>query len=422
MNNTLSTDVPTPDTRQLSQVIFEYAGRVGREQNREALIETIANMGRDLVGADRCTVWLVDEATRTLRARFAHGPGVIPIGANQGFVGHCVATGTVTLSNAPADDPRFASIVDQHTGYRTTSVLTVPMRTSEGTIIGAFQAVNKPGGFADADADLLGLAAVYSAHTLETQALLQKAEAARRVERELDIARDVQQRLLAGSHARKISGVDFDAVCRPALKVGGDFYDVMPLPSNRMAIAFGDISGKGVAAALMMATLQATLHGLVLRGVARPSAIVAGLNETLIEASVGHYSTLFFALYDFNTRRLTAVNAGHCAPLIVGAHGTVREIESSGPPVGLLPHAVYEQQDVVLAPGETLVCYSDGLSEAQNGEGAFWSERGMQHALRAAAAVRSGDAVARVMQEADRFVAGAPQSDDMTILCLLVTH
>src|SRR5215510_4907403 len=103
MNSTLSTDVPTPDTRQVSQVIFEYAGRVGREQNREALIETIANMGRDLVGADRCTVWLVDEATRTLRARFAHGPGVIPIGANQGFVGHCVSTGMVTLSNAPAD-------------------------------------------------------------------------------------------------------------------------------------------------------------------------------------------------------------------------------------------------------------------------------------------------------------------------------
>lgn len=409
-----------PDARQVSQVIFDYAGRLGREQDREALIAIIANMGRDLVGADRCTIWLIDERGQHLVARFAHG-GVVPIAIDEGLVGQCVATGDVILSNSPADDPRFAATVDRQTGYRTTSILTVPMRTAEGRIMGAFQAVNKPEGFSQADADLLGLAAAYSARTLETQTLLRRAEAARRVERELQIATDVQQRLLAGSHGHAIDGVEFVAACRPALEVGGDYYDLLPLPDGRLSLAVGDISGKGIAAALMMASVQATLHALVLQNAWPPADLVAKLNASVVDASTGRYSTIFFALYDTRTRTLTAVNAGHCYPLIV-RDGEVLEISAGGPPIGLLPGAVYAQQELTLTPGDTLLCYSDGLSEAQNPNGDFFGDAGLREAIVAAHGAPSSEVVGRIMSAADRFADGAPQADDMTVVGLRIAR
>jgi phosphoserine phosphatase RsbU/P len=398
----------------LSRVIFDYAGRIGREQDRDRLINIIATMGRDLVGADRCTIWLVDEASQQLVGRFAHG-GVIPIPLGHGLVGHCVATGEMVLSNDPAADPRFASLVDRHTGYRTMSVLTVPMRTVGGDIMGAFQAVNKPGGFSDGDAELLELAAAYAARTVETQELLRTAEATRRVARDLEIAREVQQRLLAGAHAHDVAGIEFAAACRPASEVGGDYYDLLPLPGGRVAIAVGDISGKGIAAALMMASVQATLHALVLQDSWQPADLVARLNQSVLAAGTGRYSTLFFAVFDPAAGTLTAVNGGHCYPLVV--HGTeIIEAREGGPPIGLLPGAEYRQQLLPFVPGDSLICFTDGLTEAQNAGGEMWMDHGCRTTMIAAAALPGATSIATVLDAATSFVAGAPQHDDMTLV------
>lgn len=409
------------DANRLSQVIFEYASVIGRQQDRDALIAVIGNMGRDLVGADRCTIWLLDDSGRQLVARFAHGSQLIPVGAAEGFVGRCVATGEAILSNAPADDPRFSAAVDRHTGYRTMNVLTVPMRAAEGRIIGVFQAVNKPGGFAQSDADLLALAAAYSARTIETQMLLRKAEAARRVARDLEVAREVQQRLLAGGRRHQVAGLDFAAVCRPAIEIGGDYYDLMPLPAGDVAVAIGDISGKGIAAALMMASVQATLHGLVLQHARQPAALVSRLNELIIDAATGQYSTMFFAVYDRATRMLRAVNGGHVPPVLLRQDGAHR-IMASGPPLGLLAHVNYVEEQLRLDPGDALICYSDGLTDAQNPAGEWWSESGFYSSLVSAAGRPVAEMVNHVMDAAESFAAGEKQHDDMTVVCLRITE
>jgi phosphoserine phosphatase RsbU/P len=413
------TRTPPTDARQLSRVIFDYAGRIGREQDRERLIGIIATMGRDLVGADRCTIWLADPASGQLVGRFAHG-GVIPIPLGHGLVGHCVATGETVLSNDPVSDPRFASTVDRHTGYRTHAVLTVPMRTVGGDILGAFQAINKPGGFTDGDAELLELAAAYAARTVETQELLRTAEATRRVAHDLEIAREVQQRLLAGAHTHEVPGIEFAATCRPASEVGGDYYDLLPLPGGRVAVAVGDISGKGIAAALMMASVQATLHALVLQDSWRPADLVARLNQSVLAAATGRYSTLFLAVYDPAAHTLTAVNGGHCYPLVVRGDEIIEATEG-GPPIGLLPGARYAQQDIPFAPGDSLVCFTDGLTEAQNAAGDLWMDHGCRPTLIASAVLPGAQMIATVIDAATSFVAGAPQHDDMTVVHLRVT-
>ncbi len=407
------------DNQHLSRVIFQYAGRIGREQDREALLALIADLGRDLVEADRCSIWMVDAATGQLATRVAHGSGVIRIWLGQGLVGHCVTTGSVVLVNNVEHEPRFASPVDESTGYHTRSVLAVPMRSADGTVIGAFQALNKPGGFDPSDADLLSLAAAYSASTIETQMLIRRAEEARRMELELAIAREVQQRLLPGKDLPAVAGLEYAGLCRPAEEVGGDYYTFLPQPDGGLVMALGDISGKGIAAALLMASVQASLHGLVLSGKQEPYHLVTKLNELVCDCAVaGRYSTLFFARYEPKSRAFTYVNAGHVYPILARADGPVERLDQGGPPLGLMPDSTYTQEKLTLGPGDTLVCFSDGFSDARDQRGYPWGGGAVRMAVLQAGLRPVQDVCAHIVKEADRFAQGVKQFDDMTVVCL----
>ena len=407
------------DGQYISRVIFDYAKRIGREKDREALLAIIADMGRDLVGAERCTIWLLDSSTNQLVTRLAQGTETIRIDVGQGYAGRCVATGEIAMSNTVAEERGLANMVDARTGYHTFSVLAVPMRNSAGEIMGAFQALNKAGGFNASDADLLGLAAAYSASTLETQSLQMRAEEARRLEHEMQIAREVQQRLLPADRLAPVDGVEFAASCQPAAEVGGDYYDYLPLTDGCLTVLLGDISGKGIAAALMMASVQASLHSLVLQSAQEPHDIITRLNGIVYESSTRtRYSTLFFAHYDPGSGKMKTVNAGHSTPLLFRENGTVERLEADGPPVGLLSGLKFSQKEYTLTTGDTLVCYSDGISECHNEQGEIWPEEDFERALLDARGLPLERLVASVMDAASRFAGPAAQHDDMTIICL----
>ena len=409
----------TIDGQYISRVIFEYARRIGREKDREALLAIIADMGRDLVGADRCSIWLLDSSTNQLVTRLAQGTDPIQIEIGQGYVGRCVATGEIALSNRVREERDFAAAVDARTGYQTLSVLAVPMRNSAGETMGAFQALNKTDGFTAMDADLLGLAAAYSASTLETQSLQQRAEDARRLAHEIEIAREVQQRLLPTDRLAPVPGVAFAASCQPAAEVGGDYYDYLPSPDGSLTVLLGDISGKGIAAALMMASVQASLHSLILQSAQEPNELITWLNGIVYESSTQtRYSTLFFAHYDPRSRKIKTVNAGHSPPLLFRADGRVELLEADGPPVGLLSGCKFSQKEYTLDPGDTVVCYSDGISECHNKQGEMWPEEDFERALLDARSLPVERLVASVMETAARFAGQAKQHDDMTIICL----
>jgi sigma-B regulation protein RsbU (phosphoserine phosphatase) len=379
-------------------------------------------MGRDLVRADRCSIWLVDAASKQLVTRLAQGAGVIRVAFGEGLVGRCIATGETVISNSVETDNGFAFIVDDQTGYRTRSVMVVPMKSTDGKIMGAFQALNKIEGFTQVDADLLALAAAYSASTIEGQELMHRAEAARRMERELEIAREVQQRLLPSGDPPRIAGVDFAAFCRPASEVGGDYYTFVPLPGGQLLVALGDISGKGIGAALMMASVQASLHAHVLQRNLQPAELAVRLNNSVYESSTAsRYSTLFLGIYDPTNGTLASANAGHCSPMLLRGDGTIEKLDASGPPIGLLATAAYSPQESALAPGDCLICYSDGFSECENAAEEMWSDEDFESVVRGAAGFTSSGLINHVLGAADRFAAGAVQRDDMTIFCLRAT-
>src|SRR5262249_27577826 len=154
---------------------------------------------------------------------------------------------------------RFLGRIDQKSGYVTQSVLVLPLRGADGGVLGALQLLNKPGGFSAHDIDLLKLAAAYSATAISTQRLRREAEAARLLYRDLDIAREVKEHLFPNP-PRGVAGLDYAFFCRPEKSVGGDYCDFVELPPNRLACTLGDVSEKGIPAAVLMASLQSSLR------------------------------------------------------------------------------------------------------------------------------------------------------------------
>jgi sigma-B regulation protein RsbU (phosphoserine phosphatase) len=245
------------------------------------------------------------------------------------------------------------------------------------------------------------------------------AEAAQRerVNREMEIAREVQERLFP-QFMPDIPGGSVAGGCRAALGVGGDYYDVFPLEDGRVGLAIGDVSGKGISAALLMASLRASLRGVTLDNPRDFANLMHKVNRLVYEASASNrYATFFFAAFDPKTRRLECVNAGHNPPVVL-RNGEVIRLEADGPVVGLLPFAPYTEQEMMLEPGDLLILYTDGISEAMTHADEEWGEERM---IASAIAVRDKPAteILRVMlADADKFTAGAPQHDDMTILVL----
>ncbi|MDQ6664526.1 MAG: SpoIIE family protein phosphatase, partial [Acidobacteriota bacterium] len=185
------------------------------------------------------------------------------------------------------------------------------------------------------------------------------AEAAQRerANREMEIAREVQQRLFPQSYP-PIAGIEYCGYCRPALGVGGDYYDFLPTVTGKLGIAIGDISGKGIAAALLMASLQASLRGQIMAGISDLGELMGHVNRLVFEASTSNrYATFFYGEYDSETRMLHFVNAGHNAPVVLRG-GEVFRLEDGGPVIGLLKQASYTQASFQLSPGDLFVGYT----------------------------------------------------------------
>ena len=403
---------------RVSRVIFEYAARIWREQDKDSQIALIASMARELVGADRCSIWLKDPIANELYTRVSDGVREIRIPAGQGIVGNCIETGQVSVVNNTQSNSHFANTVDRNSGYSTQSILTVPLRNGQGEVVGACQVLNKPGGFVESDIDLVSLAAGFSAEAIENQQLQRSRELATRLQCELDIARDVQQSLLP-QEPLALGSLECEGFCRPVLQVGGDYYNYWELPDGTVVIAMGDVAGKGIAAALLMASIQASLESLITHRSDALSELTRELNQIILDITPPtRYTTLFLAKYDPRTSRLTYVNAGQAPPVVYGAGKAPVRLSEGGPPVGLLEGISFDQATVPFEPGDWLICFSDGISEAMNHDFEEWGEDAMVDELETATKLPVRGLINHLVHAADLYAGGAPQHDDMTVLAL----
>jgi sigma-B regulation protein RsbU (phosphoserine phosphatase) len=242
-----------------------------------------------------------------------------------------------------------------------------------------------------------------------------------RLNRELEIAREVQERLFP-QRLPSVSGLDYSGQCRPAREVGGDYYDFLELPEGRLGIAIGDVSGKGVGAALMMASLEASLRALA-PVVNDPAELMERVNSLVYQSSTANrYATLFYAEYDPASRRLSYVNAGHNPPVVLrkwnGSRHVLR-LETGGPVIGLLPNR-YQRGSFSHEAGDLVVLFTDGVSESMNARYEEWGEDRLIELLKTCHGLPAAEVMRRILAAAEAFAGGASQHDDMTLVVLRV--
>jgi sigma-B regulation protein RsbU (phosphoserine phosphatase) len=256
-----------------------------------------------------------------------------------------------------------------------------------------------------------------------TAAIASEVAQRERLNREVEIAREVQERLFP-QDCPPVEGLDYGGACRPALGVGGDYYDFLLLPGETFGIAIGDVSGKGISAALLMASLQASLRGQAISGTKDLAQLMSNVNRLVYDASSSNrYATFFYAQYDPTSRALTYVNAGHNPPMIFRQTNDSLEVlrlEAGGVVVGLLPNFLYQQETITLNPGDILVGFTDGISEAMNLSEEEWGEEQLMETVKACEGLTASEMITRLVEAADAFAAGAKQHDDMTLVVVRV--
>lgn len=251
------------------------------------------------------------------------------------------------------------------------------------------------------------------------ESLAKEAAQRARIDREIEIAHEVQERLFP-QRIPVVKGMSLAGHCRPAQGVGGDYYDMIELPDGRLGLAIGDVSGKGISAALLMASLRACLRTMTLVGRMDLAILMQNMNQLVYEASaINRYATFFFAIYNPSTRGLSYVNAGHNPPILLRSSGDAFEqklLDVGGPVIGLLPQTSYQEQSLTLEPGDVLLAYTDGISEAMTADDEEWGDERMVSAAEQAHAANADEVLGAIFAAAAKFTGNAPQHDDMTLL------
>jgi phosphoserine phosphatase RsbU/P len=273
--------------------------------------------------------------------------------------------------------------------------------------------------YTSSDARLLGAVASQAGLAIENSRLSETiaAEVAHRemLHREIEIASEVQQRLFP-QNMPEVRSLSYAGHCRPARGVGGDYYDFLALPSGRFGLAIADICGKGIPAALLMASLQASVRGQSMASGNDVAGLMENVNRLVYDASpANRYATFFYSQFDPATRILTYSNGGHNPPILLRGAETLL-LETGGPVVGLFRPARYEQAEIQLHSGDLLLLYTDGVSEAENPAQEEWGEAALIDTARALDGRPPNEMIASLMAAADNFANGAPQHDDMTLV------
>ncbi len=227
----------------------------------------------------------------------------------------------------------------------------------------------------------------------------------------------VQQRFMRGS-AGDHCNVDYSASCRQLRALGGDCYDFSSFSDGRLAMLVGDASGKGVAAALLMANIQASLRTASVFTGDDLSALLRIVNLQVCYSSLdSRYATLFCGVLDRGARTLRYVNAGHNSPVILHRDGSLDWLEPTGAPVGLFPDATWHEGIIHLHPGDLILVYTDGVTEASSPSGEEWGTDGLLQAAKTCTALSANELVRSILESMDRFSQGV-QTDDATVAAL----
>lgn len=387
------------------------------------LLSIILKIATHNTRAEAGTIYLIDEKTNEIWSKVSRSDGEIdvrlPLGT--GIAGYVAQTGEIMNIQDVYSHPRFMPHFDKISGFRTRSMLCVPMRDDKDRIIGVFQIMNKKRGvFEKQDEEFLMGLSIHAALAIEKAFLHQQVVEMKKIETELKIARDIQQNLLP-KEMPKIDHYDFAAINLPSEMVGGDYYDFFLNRPGRVCFTIGDVSGKGIPAALLMATLRTGMHARAMYvREAQPQNFIAGLNNLIYHSALpSQFISLFYAELLTDSGQLEFVNAGHNPPLLIQRDGTVSLLPGAGGiSLGLKSQAEYQSDKVHLAAGETLVLYTDGITEAMNADLEEFGEDNLLNTVKKCRKSSAREMLETIVRKVCTHTQQMEQNDDITLLII----
>ena len=339
-----------------------------------------------------------------------------PYRLSEQVVGWMLKDQEPLVINDVATDERFREPTQQAGGV-VTSLMCVPLRL-KGRMIGVLSVFNKKGsGFTESDQRLGTIIAAQSAQVIEHARLVEEEKALQVMQRELEMAHEIQRNLLPKT-VPDLPGYDLAAKTVPARNVGGDYYDFLPSGDDHLALVLGDVSGKSMPAALLMANVQATIRGQTLLNPAAGDCMTRSNRLLYDSTDSDKFATFFYAVLDPARHELRYSNAGHNPPMLLSKGGEPRLLETGGPVLGVVPSFSFPEATVTIDPGDLLLIYSDGFTEAMNRRFEEFGEDRLLEATRAAWDLPAAGMVDSIFDAVNKHAGDAPQTDDMTLMVL----
>lgn len=387
----------------------------------DELLNLIMSVARRDLDAERCTLFMVDHEKKEIWSRVVQDYALkeirLPIG--KGIAGHVAATGQVVNVADAYSHPAFCSDFDKASGFKTKSLLCVPME-KDGRIVGVIQALNKKSGiFTEDDEDYLTALASHAVLALDNALLYSEALEKRKMDREMEAAKEILIRLLP-SGPPAIPGWKFAARSLPCQQVGGDYYDFIPLAGGRWGTAVADVSGKGLTAALIMANLQASLR--LLAGAGRsPAELVAELNQFLFNYSPeDKFVTLFYGVLSPADASMIFVNAGHSPPFLIKKDGSYLRLETGDMVIGLFDGVSFSERKIEMEPGDLLFLFTDGLTDVISPDDEIYGEERLLNGINRFREKGTEGLIESVFKDVRSFVQAEGFTDDQTAVVMEV--
>lgn len=398
--------------------VLEVTRKLGAPFDLDKMLTEVVDAARNVLDADRGTVFLYEEATEELIVRVATELGHIRIPAHKGIVGECAMTRQlINVPDCYADD-RFNRAIDKQTGYRSRCMLTIPLIGFEDSLVGVLQILNKNGGVFDEQDEFVASAlAAQAAVVLHRARIIETMIATERLDREITVARDVQMGTLP-KEMPDIEGYGIAGAFTPTDQTGGDLYDFVPLPDNCLFLLMGDATGHGIGPALSATQVRAMLR-VALRLNAGLDDVFVHTNDQLVEdLPDDRFVTAFFGLLDAKTHTVEFHSAGQGPILHYHAlSGDYDWHEPSTFPLGYMEQTNLGQPiSLKLEAGDILGLISDGIYEYENQDGVQFGQRGVADVIDSMPGAAAKDLVPAIMTAAREHGGEAPQADDITIV------
>ncbi len=400
-------------------ILNDIATAISSTSTLEEVIELIVHKCIKHLKVEQGAIMLLDVEERespfvTMLRRADTSKVVLPFRLDTQLMGWMIKHQKPLVVNNFISDDRFQT--SKKEDYPIRSLLAVPL-ISKGRMVGSLNAFNKrtDDGFSDADKRLLTIIAAQSAQIIENARLYQEEQNLRLIQEEMKMAYNIQMELLPKDPPR-IPCYDIAGRSIPAKAVGGDYFDFITIDDQRIAVCLGDVSGKGMPAALLMANLQATLRGQTLLNVAPKECLLR--SNTLIFKSTdpSKFATLFYGILDCKDHYMVYSNGGHNYPFLYKGTAEPMRLAAGGIVLGALDHFAFDEEKVTFNLGDVLLIFSDGITEALNTEGEEFGEERLLEILLENIDQTAEQQIEKIVAAVDEYAKDLSQSDDITLV------